>query len=108
MHHPALLVTFPITEKCKPLYNNELVYNFSQCNYNVIKLNLASIDWAVIFKDQWIKSAVSSFIILFFKLLTVIMQNKQVYFSKYPVWFSSILKDLIFKKKIAHKLYKLI
>jgi len=29
-----------------------------------------------------------------------------VYTSKYPVWFSSTLRDLVFKKKIAHKLFK--
>jgi len=33
--------------------------------------------------------------------------KKRLYVSKYPVWFSSVLKDLVFKKKIAHKIYKL-
>lgn len=109
MYHPALLVTYPIIVNCVPLLCNEFIYDFSQCNYNVIRSQLASIDWPVIFKDQCINSAVTNFYINIFKIIDINCTKKQVYNNiiKFPVWFSSILKDFIFKKKIAHKLYKL-
>jgi len=110
MYHPALLITFPFSENCIPLQCNEFIYDFSLCNFNVIKSQIASIDWPIVFKDQCINSAVSSFYNIIFEIIDKNCTKKLVgiynYISKYPVWFSSTLKDLIFKKKIAHKLYK--
>lgn len=99
MYHPALLITFPISENCIPLQYNESIYDFSLCNFNVIKSQIASIDWQTVFKDLCINSAVSSFYSIIFVIIDKNCTKKQVYISKYPVWFSSILRDLIFKKK---------
>ena len=104
MYHPALLVNFLIIENVKLLQCNEFVYDFSLCNYNVIKSQLTSIDWPIVFKDQCINSVVIHFYIIIFKIIDNNCTKTQVYVSKYSVWFSTMLKDIIFKKKIAHKL----
>lgn len=108
MYHPTLLVTFPIIVYVKPLQCNELINDFSLCSYNVIKSELASIDWPVVFNDLCINRAVNNFYTIIFKIVdNNNCTKKHAYISKYPVWFSSMLKDLVYKKKIAHKLYKL-
>lgn len=106
MYHPALLITFPINENFIPLQYNEFKYDFSVCNFNVIKSQIASIDWPIVFKNQCINNAVSRFYNIIFEIIDKNCTKRKVYISKYPVWFSSVLRDLIFKKKIAHKLYK--
>jgi len=68
MYHPALFVTFPIIVNVK-LQCNEFVYDFSHCNYSVIKSQLASIDWTAVFKDQCINNAVINFYIIIFKII---------------------------------------
>ncbi|KAL5243160.1 hypothetical protein ACI65C_010570 [Semiaphis heraclei] len=93
LYHPALIVTFPFNSDYQSLYYNELVYDFSCCNYNIIMSQIASLDWHVLFKNECISNAVT----IFYNLCIL---------ANIPVWFSSTLRDLVFKKKIAHKLYK--
>lgn len=100
MYHPALLVTIPIIVNCIPLQFNEFMYDFSLCNFNVINSQIASIDWSEVFKDQCINNAVTKFYTIIFEIIDKYCTKKKLHISKYPVWFSSKLKDLIFKKKL--------
>jgi len=52
------------------------------------------------------KNAVTIFYNLIFNIIDANCKKKQLYTSKYPVWFSSTLRDFVFLKKIAHKIYK--
>jgi len=55
LYHPALIITFPINTNYQSLYYNELVYDFSFCNYNIIKSQIASLDWPVLFKNECVR-----------------------------------------------------
>lgn len=49
LYYPALHVT-PSIINCWPLHYNVFKYDFTHCNYNVIKSQLSFINWLAIFK----------------------------------------------------------
>lgn len=106
LYHPALLISTPIYENNEPLYYNESKYDYVNCDYNIIRSSLANVNWDLVFKDLHINEAVNIFYYNVFKTINSNC-NKITYFaSKHPIWFSSFLKNLIYRKKIAHMLYK--
>lgn len=83
------------------------MYNFFKYNYEDINFSLASLSWVNLFKDLNINQAVDLFYSIIYEIVDIFVPKKIRCLSKYPLWFSRNLKNLIFKKKIAHKLYKI-
>lgn len=90
----------------EPIEYNLCKYNFLKCNYADITFSLASIDWYNQFKDLNINEAVNVFYSIIYDIIDIFVPKIIIRKSKYPLWYSKSLKELIFKKKIAHKLYK--
>jgi len=67
---------------------------------------MASTDWSCTFKDLHINEALDIFYSKLHDIIDAHCQKKRMFSSKYPLWFSKTLKQLIFSKKVAHKIYK--
>lgn len=85
---------------------NDTVYDNVNCDYNIIRSLLAIINWEVVFKGLHINDAVNVFYYYVFIIIDTYCNKKTYFTSKHPIWFSSFLRDLIYKKKIAHMLFK--
>jgi hypothetical protein len=83
------------------LHFNETVYDYLNCDYNIIRSSLASTNWDHVFHNLQINDAVHVFYDIIFELY-----QKKFFNNKYPICFNPILKDLIYKKNIAHILFK--
>lgn len=90
----------------EPIEYNLCKYNFLNWNYADITFSLASIDWYKQFKDLGINEAVDVFYSIIYDIIDIFVPKIIIRQSKHPLWYSKNLKELIFKKKIAHKLYK--
>ncbi|XP_060861783.1 uncharacterized protein LOC132938784 [Metopolophium dirhodum] len=104
--HPALKIPLPLSSTKNNLYYNEIVHDFISCDYNAIRSCMASTDWSCTFKDLHINEALDIFYSRLHDIIDVHCQKKRMFFLKYPLWFSKTLKQLIFSKKVAHKVYK--
>lgn len=104
--HPALKITLPLSSTKENLYYNEIVHDFISCDYNAIRSCMASTDWSCTFKDLHINEALDIFYSKLHDIIDIHCQKKRMFSSKYPLWFSKTLKQLIFSKKVAHKIYK--
>jgi Reverse transcriptase (RNA-dependent DNA polymerase) len=104
-YHPGLLVSIPIIVN-KPIDYSLCVYNFHTCNYVDIATTLAAINWCSLFKNLNLNDAVNMFYCIIYEIIDIFVPKVIKRQSNYPLWYSKNLKDLIFKKKIAHKLYK--
>lgn len=105
MYHPALLIKLSVLF-IEFLDYKEKIYDFINCNYNNIKSDIALLDWNGMLGCSNVNSAVDVFYENIFKIIDLRCPIKYLYTPKYPLWFSTILKQLIFKKKIAHLIYK--
>jgi len=61
LYHPALLIKYPICEIIKPLDFNYTVYDYVNCDYNVIRASLANINWDLLFYGLNINEAITIF-----------------------------------------------
>lgn len=104
-YHPGLLISIPIIVN-KPIEYNLHMYNFFNCNYVDINFSLASVNWLVLFQNLCINEAVDLFYSIMYEIIDIFVPKIVKRNLNYPSWFSKNLKDLIFKKKIAHKLFK--
>jgi len=69
MYHRALTITFPTNVNLESLSYNEIVYDFFNCNYNVIRSSLAIIDWSQVFDKLCINNAVDTFYKIIFRII---------------------------------------
>lgn len=105
IYHPTLLIKLSVLF-LEFLDYKEQIYDFKNCDYNIIRSNIASIDWNGLLKCLNINEAVSIFYKNIFKIINLHCPKKYLYTPKHPLWFSGTLKNLIFKKKINHIIYK--
>jgi len=98
-YHPGLLISIQIIVN-KPIEYDLCMYNFFKCIYEDINLSLASINWSNLFKDLNINQAVELFYSIIYEIIVIFVPKIIICHSKYAVWFSRNLNDLIFKKKL--------
>jgi len=72
LYHPALLISIPIFDNNEPLQYNDTVYDYVNCNYNIIRSSLAIINWDIVFKGLHINDAVTMFLKL---LIFTVIRN---------------------------------
>uniref|UniRef100_A0A2S2PY62 Uncharacterized protein n=1 Tax=Sipha flava TaxID=143950 RepID=A0A2S2PY62_9HEMI len=60
----------------------------------------------MVLSNLQINDAVHIFYENIFRIIDFSCPKKYLYTPKYPLWFSTTLKQLILRKKIAHKIYK--
>lgn len=103
--HPSLLMAIKINN-CKPIEFNLCTYDFYTCNYSAIIECLGSINWLQMFENLDINDVTNLFYYILSETIDLFGPKKSNLVKKYPLWFSLALKNLIFKKKIAHKIFK--
>lgn len=105
-HHPPLIISCP-NSLTKPLAFSEVTYDFYSGNYPSIITYLATVNWDSLFKDCDINHAVDCFYKVLYDAIYKFVPITTLRKSSFPYWFSSELKDLVFKKKLAHKKFKI-
>lgn len=113
-YHPPLAIDIKYPNR-KPKYLNAEIKNsinysfdYKKGNYLAISNEINSIDWKSNLSDfQSINDALSYFYDKINDILQKHIPVREHKASLFPPWVSSELKNLIFDKKIAHKLYKI-
>lgn len=105
-HHPALEITVVVTD---PTRQNctKFVPDFRRSNICEIFTQIQALDYPI---EGNLQDIEHTFGLFCNKLSSIISQNtpmKRVASSNFPTWFSRDLKDLVIKKKIAHKKFKI-
>lgn len=105
--HPPLQINgLNVSMSCK-LKTSSPVFNFNRANYEAMNKYFNNIDWESLLSDSLDFSLVIS------NFYSIINEAINIYTPKffncnykYPQWFSSELKSLIFNKKRLHKEFK--
>ncbi|KAL4126168.1 hypothetical protein QTP88_010394 [Uroleucon formosanum] len=89
-------------------YESPYILNFKKCNFNEISHFLSSIDFNLnLNKNQSLDALVDSFYEIIYHTFSLFVPNTKIYNSYSPAWANAELRNLIVKKKCAHKKYKL-
>jgi hypothetical protein len=105
IHHPALEITVPIPET-KSTVHTKFVYDFRKCNFEGVFDQIQALNLPL--KSE-LHDAEQSFSLFCNQLSLIITQNtpkKRVVTCNFPKWFSIDLRNLVIRKKIAHKKFK--
>lgn len=106
-HHPALDITFRMTDNMPLVQSKVKQLNFYLCNYDAVNEELSKIDWF----DRW--SSITNINEMLFNFYDIVMSIIKKYTpitkprdERYPVWYSRALLKVIKEKAKYHKLYK--
>lgn len=89
-------------------YESPYILNFKKCNFNEISHFLSSIDFNLNFnKNLSLDPLVDSFYEIIYHTFSLFVPKTKIYSSYSPAWANAELRNLIIKKKCAHKKYKL-
>ena len=105
VHHYAYSFQIDYCNTGALLQFDELYYDFANADYFAINDVLASCDWDIIFGEFEVDVIVDKFYAIIMQCLDNFVPVKRVKSSNFPKWFSPELKDLILKKKGAHRRY---
>lgn len=98
--HPALIISF-LTGKPNTLNFKEFNLNFKDGNYSEINNYFKSVDWYSIIPDCNINEATVHFYNVINEAINKYIPTRTYFFSKYKIWFSPELKNIIRNKKIS-------
>ena len=110
--HPVLSISLDfIVKKNKQIdylqdYNFDK-YDFNNADYNNLQKSISHIPWNIILENLNIEESVDLFYKKLYEIMDKYIQKKKIKPSTYPKWYSLELKNILIKKKIAHKLYKI-
>lgn len=109
-HHPPVDLridlpksnsNIPITCPAQP------VRCFSKTDFVALNQHLHGFDWQKLFLNLDISSSVKKFYDIMEGAMNTFIPKKIIKGLKFPIWMSADLKNLIFKKKIIHKQFKI-
>ena len=86
---------------------NEIIYDFKNCDYKIINLELSKIKWSDLFHN--IKNIDELVKIFYNKINETILNHvpkKNIHSSNFPKWYSKELISAIISKKIAHRQFQ--
>lgn len=84
----------------------ESIYDFINCDYDKINSSIASTYWPVTFKNRSIDETLDVFYKILYNIINLHCNKMKFSNNTYLLWFSIILKKLIFRKKMAHIIFK--
>jgi hypothetical protein len=105
LFHPALNISFQI-DKLNFLSFSETYFDFNSGDYISINNYLSSINWYQEFKGLELNDAISHFYNFIYEAIHLYIPLRTYHSSKYKIWFSNELKNLIRRKKLAHLNFK--
>jgi len=79
LYHPALLINMEIKFNIPPLYFNESVYDYLNCDYNIIRSSLASVNWHCVFNNLQINDAINAFYSIIFEIIDSYCIKKNIF-----------------------------
>ncbi|KAK9503959.1 hypothetical protein O3M35_010409 [Rhynocoris fuscipes] len=105
--HPAIVINATFIQSSQFAINKQQMYNFFNADLNGLLGFLCTIDWYVLFQDLDIDVAVNKFYDILYTAIDKFVPRVSASNKKYPVWFTRELKQLVNKKRILHKQYKI-
>lgn len=90
------------------MYFNDTLFDYINCDYNIIRSLLAIINLHRLFHNLQFNGVINMLYDIIFKTIDSHCRKKTFFNNKYPIWFSSKIIDVIYMKKIAHMLKKLL
>jgi hypothetical protein len=86
--------------------DNALDYNFKKANYEIISRMLHNADWSYLYNESNINKATEFFYKSVFDIIKVNITKKNKRRRFTPPWFSLKFRELLKKKKVAHRKLK--
>uniref|UniRef100_A0A6P7GU59 Uncharacterized protein LOC114342319 n=1 Tax=Diabrotica virgifera virgifera TaxID=50390 RepID=A0A6P7GU59_DIAVI len=106
-YHPAISISLAIKDNMPELQYDSFAFNFRRGDYVALNMYLASISWENVLG---ICSDINEATELFYSILQFgihcSIPRVRLKNPKFPRWMTNDLKSLIFRKKVAHKIYK--
>ena len=104
-HHKSAFFAADVEiENCNTY--DETFYNFKRANFNGLNDSLSEIEWQYILGDTEIQPNVEKFYNVIEEAISKNVPKIRLKSDYYPCWYNSELKQLVGKKKEAHKVYK--
>jgi len=104
-YHPPLMFSLALPKTAhteeRPVYRD-----FKNCDYSAASQFFASFNWLATFEKYDANTAAAVFNDAIFTCIEQFVPLRQSKISNFPLWFSYNLKQLMFNKKKAHKIYK--
>jgi len=69
LYHPALIIKFQINFNIQPLHFNESMYDYLNCDYNIIRSSIATINFDRVFHNLQIYDAVKMFYDIIYEII---------------------------------------
>ncbi|KAI5739254.1 hypothetical protein M8J77_016910 [Diaphorina citri] len=105
-HHPPLSVTCIVPVPIEVIDDDFHGFQFRKGNYLLINKIFSSFDWKFFLSSENVEDNVQSFHTFVHDVIKCFVPSFHIRKDSYPIWYTSYLKTLIIRKKLAHRLYK--
>ncbi|KAI5725364.1 hypothetical protein M8J77_014537 [Diaphorina citri] len=105
-HHNAFCFDIPLNNSVEFVSDDIVIYDYSKCNLQELKLFLGRVNWSSVFSHVDINENVAAFNEILLTGISLFTPEKLIRPSNFPRWFSYDLKRLTFEKKKAHAQFK--
>lgn len=107
VYHPALIFESAYEENVEGMQFEYVYYNFEFANYREINLGLSLVNWDEIIDNTNINHIITDFYNILYYFIDLYVPKCKYKTPLFPKWYDDTLKSLIFKKKAAHKKFKM-
>lgn len=105
-HHPAIRFNVNLNISSDNMHFDYLSYDFKQADYTAINEYLFSFMSNRYYMCLELDSSLEIFYKMVYTALEYYVPKRRCKNPRFPIWFSAQLKQLIVKKKMAHRLFK--
>lgn len=108
-YHPPLCVslTHSTHSNNDDLFADDFYRDFKSTDFNLINDYLSMFSWDELFSSVSLEEMVSTFNEILYRAIDIFVPLKRISSKKFPRWYNTELKNCIFAKKKAHKMYKI-
>lgn len=106
-HHPVLSVFCEVSSTLFTTNDVSSTYNYSRADFDLINYALITSDWSTFYNENCVNKACDEFYRIVFNVVQSIIPRTVVNKSRYPIWYSSELRNNIRLKNAVHKKYKI-
>lgn len=109
-HHPPLDIFLKfVNSNFNPTSEYPIIYNFNKCDFNEISNFLSNIDFESNLNNKIFSmdEIVTTFYEIIHHTFSLFVPKTKIFNNYSPVWADANLRNLIVRKKLAHKKFKL-